>query len=352
MASSDVTFNVSAEWAIIVPPDMPHAKKYIDDLSRYIGILTGKPPAKVFKATDSVPPGAIILLDSSFAVPGRNGFEWRAGQDRVEISGESDRGLCNGIYSFLSALGISWPEAGKEKLPEASPKDNPLIPLAQDSACEPSGFEGANPVALHLNRLVFGEKSAVKKALKNCQAFAAWAARNRYDTLIFPLKAFASGGKRRKLLRLKQYVSEYEISLEAGGWDLSTLVPRKYFTFHRDYFRMEEGRRIKAHHFCPTSPGAVRLIAREGEKLFCEIDAEIFHLWPDKDSENVWCLCPACRAFTPQEQNRLGVNAVADALFAHKPGASILYLEKPGESSKIPLRKNVFKIERLPEEKK
>ena len=115
---------------------------------------------------------------------------------------------------------------------------------------------------------------------------------------------------------------------------------------------MEEGRRAKVYHFCPTNPASIRLIAREGLKLFRAAgEIKVFHLWPDKGAESVWCSCPSCRAFTPPEQNRIGVNAAADALATLNPHASVTFFEKPGEGGNIPLRKNLFGMEKLPEEK-
>jgi hypothetical protein len=156
----------------------------------------------------------------------------------------------------------------------------------------------------------------------------------------------------RKLRELGKFAGEYGIALEAGGRDLSSLVPRKYFFLHRDFFRMVQGKRVKAFHFCPTSPGTIRLMGKEGKKLFRAAgDVKVFHLWPDKGAETTWCSCPTCRAFTPPEQNRIAVNAAADVLAAVNQGAFITYLEKPGEEGNIRMRKNLYKIERLPDER-
>ena len=80
-------------------------------------------------------------------------------------------------------------------------------------------------------------------------------------------------------------------------------------------------------------------------------EIKVFHLWPDKGAETTWCSCPSCRAFTPPEQNRIAVNASADVLSTVNPGAIITYYEKPEEGGKIPMRKNLLKMERLPDGK-
>jgi hypothetical protein len=347
------SFDVSKEWIILTPPDSPHVKKAVEDLSRCIGLLAGGNRApKFYAATDVSNPSAseaVIVLDNNEGGPERNGFIWRAGNERVEIFGESGRGLCNGIYSFLAALGINWPLPGQEKLPAST---STCFTLARSSACESSRFEANNPAAAPWRRFVPAGKKEIQEALEKSEAFSSWAGRNRYDALVFPLETFASEKFRRKLLHLKQFAREYGIALEAGGWDLSALVPRRYFLFQRDSFRMEGGKRKKEHHFCPTSPNAIRLIGDAGKKLFeAAEEIEVFHLWPDKEEDAGWCYCPACRAFTPQEQGRIAVNAAADVLAAVNPKASITYFEKPGEATKIPLRKNIFIIEAFPEEK-
>ena len=368
-------FDASREWVILLSPDAVFAKKAAEDLSRYIGLLAcyngdrppnnrDRPPKQpaILDAHASAPSKAVIVLSSENNAPERNGFSWRAETERVEIFGESDRGLCNGIYSFLAALGISWPAPGQESLPSRetgdikglSPEGLSLeFPLTITKAHEPSRQKKGDPGVAQLRRFIPDGRKAINSILKNAEAFAAWAARKRYDALVFPLAAFASGTAGHKLKQLEQFAGEYGISLEAGGRDLSSLVPRAYYLFHKDFFRMEEGKRKKEHHFCPTNPGTIRIIKTEGEKFFqAAVEIKVFHLWPDKGAEATWCSCPTCRAFTPSEQNRIAVNASADVLSAVNPGAVITYYEKPEEGGSIPMRKNLLKMERLPDEGK
>ena len=353
-------FYASKEWVILFPPNVPEVSKAAADLSRYIGLLAGtaEPPA-LMDAHGPAPSDTaqIIVLNSENSSPERNGFSWRAGTERIEIYGESGRGLCNGIYSFLSALGISWPAPGQEILPSLQVPNLRVFPIScggsvDDGAFEPSKYEGGGPAAAPWRRFAPSGEAEVKSILKKSEEFVAWAARRRYDALIFPLAAFASGSMGRKLQELKKIAGEYGINLEAGGRELSALVPRKFFWFHRDFFRMEGGRRKSDHHFCPTNPGTIQLIGKEGERLFRAADGiTVFHLWPDKDANTAWCACPTCRAFTPAEQNRIGVNAAADVLATINPDACITYFEKPGDGGNIPLRKSLFGMAKLPDEK-
>jgi hypothetical protein len=211
---------------------------------------------------------------------------------------------------------------------------------------EASDFEGAVPAAAPLRYFVPAGNADLRDAVKNSETFAAWVGRNRYDALIFPLAAFVSGKIRKKLKLLKQLLSEHGVAMEAGGWELSSLVPRRYFFFHRGSFRMEGGRRKKDHHFCPTSLDAINILGKEGTKIFqAAMEIKVFHLWPDEGAETAWCSCPTCRAFTFQEQNRIAVNAAADVLSKINPNSAITYFEKSNEANTIPLRKNITRID-------
>ena len=368
-------FYASKEWVILFPSNVPEVKKAAGDLSRYIGLLAGqaeglvqKPPA-LLDAHDSVPADAAptIVLNCEESGPQRNGFSWRAGPERVEIYGESGRGLCNGIYSFLGALGIGWPAPGQEILPSPQVTNLRVFPISpadtgtqssDSSVFEPSNYEGNAHVTAPWRRFVPAGKKEERFILKRGEAFVTWAARRRYDALIFPLAAFAAKGSARKLDEIKKLASEYGITIEAGGRELSSFVPRRFYLLHRDFFRMEGGKRNNDHHFCPTNPGTIRVIGKEGEKLFrAAADIKVFHLWPDKDTNGLngtnsaWCSCPTCRAFTPAEQYRIGVNAAADILAAVNPDAMITFYEKNNNGGNIPLRHNLFKMEKLPEER-
>ncbi|MDR1862624.1 MAG: DUF4838 domain-containing protein [Treponema sp.] len=348
-------FDVSKAWIILVPPNIPAAEKAAGDLARCIGLLRGraglsaKPPA-LEDASGPAPPESapIVVLNSENGVQERNGFTWRTGAGRVEIYGESDRGLCGGIYDFLAKLGVRWPAPGREELPSPMADRNGGYALAASGAYEPSGYIGKGPASWR--RFVPGKNSRMFSP-KNREALVQWAARNKYDALCVSFEDLLSSRFRKERETLQKLADEYALGIEAGGWELSLMVPRRLFLFHRDLFRMEEGRRKQQYNFCPTNPGVIGIIKSEGTKYFRAAEGiSVFNLWPDKDGEEAWCSCPTCRAFTPAEQNRIAVNAVADVLASINPEAFILYWENPGEESNIPMRSNLFRIECLPEE--
>ena len=154
-----------------------------------------------------------------------------------------------------------------------------------------------------------------------------WAATNNYDAIVFSLgEKFSENNEYIKLAK------KYELIIEAGGHDLSILVPRKLFFFHREMFRMDHGRRKAFPHFCPTNPETTACITEQAKGLL-ELalpqvtSPRIFHLLPDEGKETVWCACPACRAFNPDEQYLIAVNSVADVLARLDPKARLSFLD-------------------------
>lgn len=173
-----------------------------------------------------------------------------------------------------------------------------------------------------------------------------WAAQNNFNAIVFPL-----GEKLNVNSEYMRMAKHYKFYIEAGGRDLSLLIPRRLFLFHRELFRMEQGKRKKNYHFCPTNPKTTSIISKQARKLFVRSMQfmsvpRVFHLLPDEGQENNWCACPACRAFSPYEQNIIAVNSAADALLKIDPQALIGFLNngtQPEAEGIIP-KKNMFQL--------
>jgi hypothetical protein len=317
-------------------------------------------PPEFRDAAGAAPPeeAPLILLNSEGGKPERNGFTWRAGSERIEIYGESGRGLLRGVYDFLGALGLSWPEPGREKLPAVNLARPACYALGDRQAYKPSGVpdgtgrngpgEGAA-----LERLVFGGTGS----FKNRRKLVEWAARRGVDALVLPFPedrspaSLAAGRDPRSRKALLDLAEDYALIIETGGWELSRLLPRNLFLFHRDLFRMEGGKRRKEHHFCPTHPETIEILKREAEKQFRAAgDARTFHLWPDRGWEKRWCSCPACRAFTPSDQNLIALNAVADTLKKIRPDGRLSYYKIKDEGGAVQPQPNLLALEKLPGE--
>jgi hypothetical protein len=236
---------------------------------------------------------------------------------------------------------------------------------------------------LERKRFLPAEKSDINRMLKNSEKFVRWAAGAGYNAVIFPLAVLATKSAAKKLAGFAAAAARHNIAIEAGGREITSLLSRRHFLLHRDYFRMEGGRRLPDHHFCATSPGAIKLVSGKAEKLLGAVletgalagaTIEVFHFWTDKDAEALWCACPSCRAFTSREQNRMAANAVADVLARLSGTAKTVAKSQTGvannvakieageavvvffesrpvsekDSASIPLRKNALALEEIP----
>ena len=172
-------------------------------------------------------------------------------------------------------------------------------------------------------RLFVNKKTSTRQRIE----IVNWAAANGYEAVVFPVSEEIN--EKSEYIKLAK---KYELFIEAGGCELSLLLPRKLFFFHRDLFRMEQGKRKLHRHFCPTNPGTTAIIAENARQLFersmkTVTIPRVFHLLPDEGYENIWCSCPACRAFTPAEQNIIAVNSTADILLKLDPNARLGFMD-------------------------
>lgn len=334
------SFDVSLNWTIRLPPDIRAAPKGGEELALAIDLLrkhagVNMAPPSFICGMDSSPGGPCIVLN---AIEGaeRGGFSWRLSPNLLEISGGGGRGICNGIFDFLDALNIHWSAPGAAcTVPR--PLEAGAYLLARKESHSPSP-------SMPVKRLVFTGKEPGKRR----ERLIIWAARNRYDVLVFPLAApelKEAGRSSPRSLAL-----DYDLAVERGGRELSRLLPRRYFWFHRDMFRMERGKRTIRHHFCATNPLTIAVLRKEAERLFRACPGvSVFHLWPDRGHEQTWCSCPSCRAFSPEEQNRIAVNAAAEVLARISMGARLSYYESPHALIDLETWPNTFKLEYLPE---
>ncbi|GHV74845.1 hypothetical protein AGMMS49940_21470 [Spirochaetia bacterium] len=351
-------FDVSKPWVILSNTDA--AKKGAEELSRLIGLLrrqaglTLPSPVITGDAVQGPEEAAEIVLNYTEDAAGpvsRNGFAWRAGASRIEIFGNEPRGLYKGIYHFLTALGIGWPELYREALPPVNPASPARYPLTDTSAFQ---ADVQDPALRKRFLLAPGKKRKYREDA------LVWAARNSFDAIVIPLGEFPFRDGRGNV-SLPTLASQYALDIEAGGREFSSLVPRRLFFFKANLFRMEAGRRKKDGLFCTTNPDTLALIQKNAADLFARTCTDggdrvtIFHLWPEPRTEGRWCSCPSCRAFPPEEQNRIAINAAADALSAINPRALLSYYEPLTEHSDsaeqagyIAPRANTFRLSCLP----
>jgi hypothetical protein len=329
-------FDAALPWVILAALTDPVALTLAHDLARAIALLRRaahkkaiEPP--ILDALKEQGENALILLNAAATDDyERDGFSWRVGESRIELFADSNRGLCKGLFDLLMNIGFQWKGIHTEVVPK--PHHAAVYRLASVSNYCSSGSRSMQRL------LIQREMSAAKQ-----EKLLKWASRNNVDTVIFPLQVRSSA--------LISTAKNYAFSIEQGGWELSRLLPRRYFLLDRSLFRMAYGKRDRWHNFCPTNPNTIKIIRKESQRLF-QLFPEIlvYHIWPDRGYEQQWCSCPTCRAFTPAEQNRIACDAVADVLQRIKPRASLSYYEQNTERNDIALRPNLFRIETLPEQ--
>lgn len=320
-------FDVSVPWLILAPEASIAAKELLYSLRRICAAAALNPErinsADSARVSEEEGQRAIVLncADGN----GGTGYSWRSTAERVEIWGDSPKGLLNGVYDFLEALGVRWIKPGPEgfELPSfVSDAEGPIPGLLRMKRVSAHRKQNGDRQALVLLPAFFGHDGCL---------WLQWAARNRYDTVLFLVgeksSALASHSEQlylRQRSKLLACANEYGLSIELGGRCLSRLVPRTLFLRNKELFRMREGKRTSDFNFCPTNPDTIRLLQKNAAEWFARFpEASAFHFWPDKARENSWCACPSCRAFSPWEQALIATNAMADSLAQVRPGAWI-----------------------------
>ncbi|GHV94250.1 hypothetical protein AGMMS50293_05700 [Spirochaetia bacterium] len=359
-----MNFDASKNWIILAGREARNAAAemalYISLLRTRAGLGSDQPQienAETASPVDSVP---LIILSVAAGSPDHNGFSWRLGSERIEIYGDSLRGLWNGVFDFLAALGICWPKPGQEELPGVAPSAGAAAnyPVQDSKVHSPSASSPQER-----RRLVIGRKTSAKER----ELLIRWAAHNKYDALVFSLGEKSLWAKRGGL----RSAGYYALMLEAGGHDLSLLLPRRLFLLHRDLFRMELGKRTAKRHFCPTNPKTIAYITMQARKLFSRTLAgmtaaqpdstpnaqiiRVFHLWPDSGHENTWCVCGGVYRNAVLFYRTEGAAGRAGALLEVDQKALLLYIEEavgtePADAAGgIALRNNIFALVKYPD---
>ena len=348
-----VVFDVSKDWALLLPGDIGAVPRSVDDLRHIISLLRiqagiALPPPRIMDGSLEAPDAStpLMVLNAGNGGDAQNGFSWRLGLDRLELFGASKRGLCNGVYDFLNALGVGWLRPDREILPRPAGPPPGGYTVFRTSAYQPSEGEPAK-----WRRLVISRETS----LRDRDMALLWAARNGVDAIVLPFYEQAPNIK--KLFQRRGDFQERALSrldphgfiIEAGGWDLSLLLPRRYFFARRELFRMEAGKRVKSCHFCPTHPDSQRIFRAVIQSFLQRYPKiPVIHLWPERNQEKRWCSCPTCRAFSPEEQNRIAVNAAADIIAQLRPEMRVCYYENSDAPLTIAPRSNAFSIKLLP----
>jgi hypothetical protein len=179
-----------------------------------------------------------------------DGFRRTATPNRVELHGDSPRGLLFGVYAMLEELGACWPWPGE-----------------RPTAAEGNRLEEETRQAPELpgRCLVLGERALVE----DVESWIVWAARARLNSLFIhvgtgpdPTGAAPEAAWRERRERALALAGERGVTIEHGGHLLPELVARD------DLRALAEGR------------GAGEEVRRALEEyLHAHPEADVLHLW-------------------------------------------------------------------------
>lgn len=336
-------FDAAMDWAILATGEATDALgPALRDLSEAVEGLRqagGAPPRRVPVLDAAGPeqnegrPIIVLNCDSLSDGADRGGYSWRAGPERIEVYGDSYRGLRKGIYDLLTALGVEYPEPGAP----------PVYPAPQAQGryamVRRSGHVPHPAGAVEHTRLFTGGAPLRRRREED---LLRWAARRGCDALAAP----PSSRRRRTLERCRRLQLELEPAYPLLARTPSLLRGIR----NRELRAMRDGRR-RGPSFCPTNPRALALWADACRAFFlAHPGARCYHLWlspkpaADGPAYPFRCACPSCRAFGPGEQLLMAMNTAADVLAQTDPGALLSYPEEPGEAGSIIPRSNLVKV--------
>jgi Domain of unknown function (DUF4838) len=236
----------------------------------------------------AVDDGVEIVLSHGEAAGER--FRRRVAPGRLELHGESPRGLLFGAYATLEELGAGWPWPTE-----------PATGAARASLEE----EVEDAPALPSRCLVLGERALVE----DVESWIIWAARRRLNCLFVhvsteraPLGAAPEAAWLARRDRAVALAHERGLTIEHGGHLLPELLPG-------DAVRaIGSGR----------APGVAARRAIE-EHVRAHPEAEVLHLWGAD-------LPPGARGREASEAALRTANAVAEVVEDIRPGAQVAFL--------------------------
>lgn len=268
------------------------------ELSRYIGLMTGTAPAVVPEPSGAGVPihigrAAGKQLTEKFnhgiAHIEHDAFVIEVLPNRINVTGNSDRGTLYGVYELLEQQGCRWFFPGK--LGECVPR--------RISLSFPEGKQEFIP-DFNQRTIDIGATDGI-----DFGEMIDWAAKNRLNFLPAARMFFV----RKYLPPDRQDVWE-----KRGGqqeWqfhvhNLNQMVPtEKYFAEHPEYYALYKGRRhpigtpsrpgYGGGNLCTTNPEVIDICAKFIIDYFDRNpEGMIVPVWPG-DGAIIWCECPECR---------------------------------------------------------
>ena len=131
-----------------------------------------------------------------------------------------------------------------------------------------------------------------------------------------------------RMLDLRAYAADMGVNMEYEAHVMGWLMPRRLFSRHPDWFRMDEtGKRVADFNMCASNTEALTYLAERTALLASLTDtgARRYYFWTD-DVRGYSCHCPECRVLTPSDQQLRIVNAMLRGLRTYDSTAKLCYL--------------------------
>ncbi|MEO8541518.1 MAG: DUF4838 domain-containing protein [bacterium] len=263
-----------------------------------------------------------------------DGFELLVEPDQVTVTGQSARGVLNGVYSLLERLGLLWVRPGADGV-----RFIPGRELAEGRYTEAPDFP---------RRTFILGNDALHDEWREWLEFAS---RNRLNSVFFhdtppsvpsrngaarPLtaEAIAADGKGWMFERwdsdgpeIARECARRGMVLQFGGHHLPALLERGLFGAHPDWFPQRDGGRDARYNLCVSSTGGIAEVRQRAGEFFARFGgADIYHLWADDIVGGGWCACADCASMTPSDQALRATNVLAEELQGAIPGAAVAHL--------------------------
>jgi hypothetical protein len=304
----------AAAFDISVPPDpAPSVAFAAEELSEYVGRITGKRPAVT---TNAAPDRGIALSIDPAADD--DSFDFRSNGKMLSVAG-GKRGVLYGVYELLERFGgVEWLASWRTVVPKGTFE----IPRNLNEHHEP---------AFALRELLTSDATtnipfAVHLRLNGL--------RSHDSTKPFPVDP-KYGGKAWRFVKGLKNCHTHTFLMPTG----------EFFKEHPEYYAEVDGiRRDVTWQLCLTHPDVLRIVTKRVlEHLEADPSAKMVGV-SHNDARNNYCRCPRCAAVDEYEESHAGtelrfVNAIADEVKKRFPDVYVQtlayqYTRKPPKHEK------------------
>ena len=239
-------------------------------------------------------------LGDRLASTAAENFVTLVADERIVITSLSAKGVLNGVYDFLESLGCRWFAPGTDgefipsletitlspKLDVKTPSSNTITYFQDDGAARD-----------------YSDRKQWRVQVRNDLDLIDWIGKNKVTHTMGTLGRGAG--------RIDRLYAERALRTEIGGHVIPSLLPRKLFDTHPEYFPIgKDGSRFRDGNACCSSKGALQVIAKNAAAQARKSSADVYHIWGADVGGGYWCRCEpetALSGYRRFSSNRHGV---------------------------------------------